>query len=519
MKLAFLLGIGVLGIVGIGSAVYLHASAPPEITIATTTSGLSSLKSNNVEYLLSGQFRVEDVLLVKPDGQTYNGSTSGSAAFDQAHRELTIAFPWGTVKSSYVAVNNRLTLTIATTNNSDADTIQAIHYTPLVLKFPDRVKEYDGSIPLLVHNLGQVAAYRVSYGSGTMAVASDDVAKPLMVGFPWALDKPANTEFPLSVHTDRVSSYPDSYPRIVRPIPPKASDQYVVSLRFGRSKTSKGALVGDLDKKFAQIFPQQLKWADRRPIGAIFLATGPQEWTTNPRGWFGDEKLNVSTAAGRAEFRQRILNLADGAIGIMRDMNAQGVITWDIEGQEFRHATTYIGDPRQLDSLAPEMGEVADEYFGRFRAAGLRTGICVRPQSLKIAADHKSASQTAVDDPTSLLIDKIAYAKKRWGVTLIYIDSNVNSKDPNPLDPSIIQKVATTFPDCLLIPEHSDLRYYAYSAPFAELRNGTVSTPEAMRDVYPKAFSLIYTADGPLDLYHDGLKMAVKNGDSLMYRT
>ena len=33
-------------------------------------------------------------------------------------------------------------------------------------------------------------------------------------------------------------------------------------------------------------------------------------------------------------------------------MNAQGMITWDIEGQQFRHATTYIGDPRLVETLA-----------------------------------------------------------------------------------------------------------------------------------------------------------------------
>lgn len=480
---------------------------------------MGSVKSDNVEFLQNGDFRVDEVLLKTPQGETHSGSTSGAAVFDQDHRVLTITFPWGTVKTGYAAVNNRVELTITTSNALNSDTIQGLRFTPMVLKFPEKVKEYDGSIPLLVHNMGQVAATKVSYGSGTMAVVAEDIEKPLMVGFPWALDKPANTVFPLSIHTDRVGSYPDSYPRIVRPIPPNATDQYVVSLRFGRSKATESSLAGDIDAKFATVFPQQLKWTDRRPIGAIFLATGPQEWTSNPRGWFGDARLNVTTPAGRAEFRQRILNLADGAIAIMRDMNAQGAITWDIEGQEYRHATTYIGDPRLVDTLAPEMAEVADEYFGRFRAAGLRTGICVRPQLLQVAADKKSANQTPVDDPAGLLIDKIAYARKRWGVTLIYLDSNVNSTDPNPLDASIIQKVAEACPDCLIIPEHYNLRYFAYSAPFAELRRGIVSTPDYARDVYPKAFSLIYTADGPLDLYRDPLKTAVKQGDGLIYRT
>jgi hypothetical protein len=203
----------------------------------------------------------------------------------------------------------------------------------------------------------------------------------------------------------------------------------------------------------------------------------------------------------------------------MRDMNAQGAITWDIEGEQFGSAD-YICDPRQVEAFAPEMAGVVDEYFARFRAAGMRTGVCVRPQDVKLAADKSDAVQTPVADPAALLIDKIAYAKKRWGVTLIYIYSNSNNaKDPNPMDASIIQKVAEAFPDCLLVPERGTMRYYAYSAPSGELRQGMVGTPAPVREVYPQAFSLIYTADGPLDIFRAKLISAVKHGDTMMYRT
>ena len=517
MKAAILIGIGI-AIAGVGSAVYLKVKAPPSVAISVNMNGLTSVKVNSVEFLQNGDFRVDELVLKNAKGETSFGATNGSHSFDQKARELTISYPWGVVKTTYFASGNKLTLDIETINKSD-DIIEGIHFTPLTIKFPGKVKEYDGSIPLLIHNIGQVASVPVSYGSGSMTVVGEDLQKEVMVGLPWALDKPTNTQFPLSVHTNRVSNYPDSYPKINRPIPPGASDRFVVSLRFGRSKSADSSLATDVTKKFADAFPQQLNWKDRRPIGAIFIATGPQNWSNNPRGWFGDAKLDITTPAGRTEFRKRVLEFADGSIKIMHNMGAQGAITWDIEGQQFHHATTYIGDPRMLDTLAPEMAEVADEYFARFRKAGLRAGICVRPQLLSVSADKRSAEQGYVSDPASLLIEKIGYAKKRWGVTLIYIDSNVNGNDPNPLDASIIQKVHQAFPDCLLIPEHSTLRYYAYSAPFAELRHGTINTPNAIHQVYPQAFSAIYTADGPLDFYRDGLKEAVKRGDSLMYRT
>ena len=195
------------------------------------------------------------------------------------------------------------------------------------------------------------------------------------------------------------------------------------------------------------------------------------------------------------------------------------MITWDIEGQEFAHATTYVGDPRALDTLARKWRMWPTKYFARFRDAGLRTGICIRPQLLRLAPDKASAAQVPTADPAELLMDKIAYAKKRWSASLFYIDSNVNPDDPNPLDASVMQKVAAAFPDCLLIPEHATLRYYAYSMPFRELRHGLLTTPDLVREIYPNAATAIYTADGPLDYYHDALKSAVKRGDTLIYRT
>jgi hypothetical protein len=517
VKAWILIGIVAAGI-AVSAGVLIRAGKPPQVSITVTANGLTSLMSDNVEMLESGEFRVEQIVLKKPDGDTYPGSSLGKATSDPQNQEITNAFPWGTVKIGYAAKNNRLTLTLTTTNTSDTETIQGVRFVPITLRFPEKVKEYDGNTPLLAHNIGQIAAVKVSYGSGALAMVADDMDKPLMLGFPWANNRPNNTIFPLNVITDRAASFPDSLPTIHRPIPPRGTDRYSISLRFGRVNAKDEMLVGDTYKRFAETFPAQLNWTDRRPVGAIFLATNSKDWAKNPRGWFADASLNTTTAEGRTQFRQRMLGLADGAISIMKDMNAQGAITWDAEGEELGSAN-YICDPRQLDALAPEMAEVADEYFARFRSAGLRVGVCVRPQQLQLAPDKKSATQIAVADPAALLIDKIAYAKKRWGATLIYIYSNTNTKDPNPMDVSVIQKVAAAFPDCLLVPERATLGYYAYSAPSGELRQGMVSTPDTVREVYPKAFSLIYTADGPLDLYRTSLVASVKHGDTMMYRT
>jgi len=148
----------------------------------------------------------------------------------------------------------------------------------------------------------------------------------------------------------------------------------------------------------------------------------------------------------------------------------------------------------------------------------LRVGVCIRPQQVVVAPDGKSARQVPVSDPAQLLIDKAMYAKKRWGATLFYVDSNVNADDLNPMDASVFKKLAAALPDALFLPEHSRMLYHAYTAPIRELRQGHASTEPDIRSVYPNAFTVIYTADGPIDARHADLVSAVKRGDVLLFR-
>ena len=83
---------------------------------------------------------------------------------------------------------------------------------------------------------------------------------------------------------------------------------------------------------------------------------------------------------------------------------------------------------------------------------------------------------------------------------------------------SAIKRVAESYPDVLLIPEHKNAAYYSKSAPYTELRGGSSSTPSMVRDIYSRAFSVINTADGPIDKEYTHLQKAVQQGDILMFR-
>ena len=121
-----------------------------------------------------------------------------------------------------------------------------------------------------------------------------------------------------------------------RDIKPGTTKVFNVSLRFGPAGAGVQDLSGDVLERYAEKYPFQVDWKDRRPIGAIFLA-GPQiNVPTNPRRWtmnFGE--IDVTNDKGKAAFRAALLKLADNSVQVLKDTGAQGMITWDPEGEEF----------------------------------------------------------------------------------------------------------------------------------------------------------------------------------------
>jgi hypothetical protein len=499
-----------------GSVIYRVMDPRPAIEFSGN--GLSSLKYRGMEYLSYGDMRLSHLIMRDGSGHEVKADMDFTSEVDARAAKVTEKFSWGDVTAQYATKPGKFYISI-TTNNRSLNTIEQVSYEPLGLKFPGKVAEYDGNIPLVGHNSGNPTLIPMSWTastSGMIVLANEDVERPLVIGFPWALDKPANTTFPLRVVVGRDDMLPDMLPYISRTIPPGHSDSYTLSLRFGPGDSNVAKLGNDILQRFATRFPSELKWKDRRPVGTVFLASASLKTKINPRGWLLDHSVDVNTPKGKEELRHRILKTADVTIDILRNMKAQGMITWDIEGQEFP-GTTYAGDPRQFSAMAPEMADIADDYFKRFRSAGFRVGVCIRPQEILIDRARNVASERDVSDPGQELARKIAWAKERWGATMFYVDTN--GEPSKPLDADILEKVAKQFPDVLLIPEHKNVRYFSFSAPYFSLREGLVSTPPAVRAVYPNAFSFINTADGPIEKKREDLAAAVKQGDILLYRS
>lgn len=254
---------------------------------------------------------------------------------------------------------------------------------------------------------------------------------------------------------------------------------------------------------------QPLQWDDKRPIARWFIAEHTRTSATNPRGYLWNPTLD---ALDPGAFHAAILAQTQNNIERLNRMvpRPQGVLIWDLEGQEFPHAITYIGDPTASAVFAPEMDAIADTLFAMLRSAGYRVGVTIRPQN---ALEGQSVSD---DDAVvyQTLHDKMAYAISRWGARLFYIDSDVYTNG-SWNHASIFQRLATDFPGVLMIPEWSLLETWSVAAGYFDQSFERMPPAEVLA-VYPDAFAVIQglrASYGPGD--ESRLRQRVRQGNIL----
>jgi len=275
--------------------------------------------------------------------------------------------------------------------------------------------------------------------------------------------------------------------------------------------------------------PKTFKWPDRRPIGTEFLCRSGQlySWPHNPRGWFNDPDLYIIndagqvTKAGQAEFKKRLFERADRVIANLQELNAQAIIIWDIEGQEAPHPISYVGDPRIIGQTAPEMDAIADEYIQKFKKAGFKIGLTLgAPSYILDKKFHWRATRKLKSDKETVaeLADKIAYAKKRWGVKLYYLDAWDVNANVSAVDMQALHQI---HPDVMIIPEWEDYQWWAYSAPYRTRNLSESGTPPEVRAAFPDAFSVnqfhgIYEEQS---IFYDWILEEIERGDVILFHS
>jgi len=504
------------------TAILWPACALATLSVDVGPTGLRQLSNDGVDLLSPGYARDirptnKTPRIVHADGTTSIPDETPVVTNPAANR-VARTYSWGVVDCEYAARGDRIVFSLTVTNTSRSDTIAALqlHLVELAFRTMPQGRSPDagmfgtggrwrllGAAPLTTDPAQMPPVLFVRYEQGLIAFASDQ-----QEGAP-------RLTLPFATGASKLA-YP--FHAIFANIAPQASVHARVSIRFASDDATDEALAGDVFANFAAAYPFDLQWSDRRPIGALFLATSESHPPTNPRGWFQNAAdVDTTTAQGVAKWRERLMRYADTAIKTLDSLGAQAMITWDVEGEEFPNAT-YYGDPRLASRLAPETdyGSALDEYFRKFRDAGFATGVAIRPQTITI--DNGVPTQRFSANPRDELLAKIDYARSRWGCTIFYVDSTYDAAGA--LDADVFRQIHETYPDILLLPENETFRYYAYSAPLNSFQHQNVtSTPPTVRKVYGDAFSaLLATVTDPVQMNagRDALVQAVRNGDILI---
>ncbi len=526
--------------------------------------GLKSFKLGAVELLKEAKPSVVQVVLeaASNDEQGFKKYSFEKAqgapdkvSFDAAKKCWTASFAWGGVDVLYQPKPDRLDISV-TLRNTSTKTLADFEINLAELQWPAVPATWAKNPPKFRSSLDNLAQARVDMDAASFLMCNLSMDPPFYFGLKKS-GKPTETLCVLKggVYAPEAGVYiiePHGLPRVM----PGKSLTMDVTFRIAAKDAKEWDVLADAYEKFRTFCAPSNTWDDRRIIGAIMRSSNYKDHksATNPRGWFNNPKIDVTTPEGKKAFKEEALKDAERCVKSLKAVDAQGMVFWDVEGSENPHPITYIGDPRLSQKLAPEFDEIADDYFKVFLDAGLRTGVCIRPTQVyfdeaKKAWAHGTGSDggpgrgdnypqfRAKDVPwwryfpiAERLSDKIAYAKKRWGCTIFYIDTNGTFQpmgeeqkfDWTLLNSAIWKAVKQKRPDVLLIPElpWDNFAYHAaqwaYCAQYMELRGGGYGTPEYISKLFPGAFSLVVVSDGDFTKHREELKASVQRGDILM---
>jgi hypothetical protein len=488
------------------------------ISFTTYANGLQSVLFNGINYnYMYGEGLMSYIWETSPTGgqpvfytPTCTGTFNANTVTENCNANgdsfvLTVTYS--------IPSNATITANIAFTNNSATNTVAEAMVSTLGLN----MSQFDPANSVQGLNPANPLSI-ISFVTGRAAIWSNTPGNP-------------NVSFNQSCGYSYVCK---NQPELLN-VAPGQTATASFSMRFTNNMTENNeALAPEAYAAYAAAFPYIVNWPDRRPINLWFMSDHGHASAINPRGYMNNPLLNVSNIPN---FQTQILAQAQNILTSLqaRPVRPQGIILWDLEGQEFIQPTTYIGDPRVLgEGYDPEMNAAADQVFGLFKNAGFKVGVTLRPEYLQwgplanlpatcnfnadtnymdyyVAVDGGyqndfyactapntwsqiiggNGAQTMytpaqVQQVTNLLISKATYAHSRWGTTLYYVDSAVWDGG-SPLPASVFVALQQALPDSLFIPEQSYIGTLAATMPYAA-PNGSFNSlfaPETWRFAYP----------------------------------
>ena len=471
-------------------------------------------------------------------GQYGWGESNNGTSWNAQTNTETYTFTWGSISTQFAQSGDTLNMTVTEINNAGSGILfDGAEIYPFALHFPADPSGFYGYTQYAVTTTDPGISV-ADFGSGVVTAVLPDESKALYTG--WKNEGTA-TYSPMMTSTspDGLATF---LPHNDLPLAPGNTLTYTLSLRFTPEGTA--ANVSDATASFAQTYPSQVTWADKRILGTAFLASSPASngditqpggYSTNPRRYFNDASVDITSAAGLQAFQDRMLAQAASQVTNGKNLNAQGVITWDLEGEEYPQDTSYVCSPDQIAAVAPEMEstitdaasafygqKLDDAYFKTMTNAGLRVGLCLRPQAFTLGANG-TASQVTLSGNAAIIANlekKATFANARWGRddVLCGLCGGCQWRNAGSCDlPAAGDGSALT---CSLFRKSSRRAITLMRRPFtpsSSIRRPV--RPPAVRNVYPHAFGANMVNDvnpATLAQYTPQLTAAVESGDILM---
>jgi len=543
----------------------------PGVQFTISDMGLTSLSYNGQSYYLAlgNSPVVGHVIFLSPGGtETDVGypsplsavkSTGTNPSYFQHIYNHDASYSY-TVKAVYTTPNSRtLKVDAYVTNNDPLNTLERISLYLPDFQTPGPATQFSGGAELNVNPVTESPVQVLSGTWGSIAYWLGDYSKYSQTEQPYGSSGQIQffglleNFFGRRYQATRTKYYEAT-------IAPGQTEVLTFYLRFGGPTDTAATLAPDAFEAFRNAYPSLVTWTNKAPIGEWFIASDSSTSATNPRGYLRDPTIDVSNTAN---FNSQVLNEARQIVARMNSITPrpQGIVVWDLEGEEFSQPFSYVGNPPMVPLIAPEMDAVADQMFATFTNAGYLVGMTLRPQTFMAGSQlpstcqtgtvtgqqdvfilttatwpyrgyecsapntwtqpgaHLPSFQTTLDDDDAIvsqLKTKVAYAHTRWGARLFYVDSAVYLHGDALVD-LIFRSLQQQFPDCLFMPEEYTPYHPGATAPYGEPALGVLYTPPAWKQIYPNAFSAINAAHADLVNQYSALLRAVQSGDLMLF--
>lgn len=498
---------------------------------------------------------------VNPENNFYkyefhDGSLEGvTTEVDPKANTVRRQYKWGTLTVRYRQAGNKLVIGVTLTNDSDR----------MLANFRIRLAELKlSSIPeglaakprrgnRLESTVDRPIAYELGIPGGKLYASYESHWPPVRFGLD-GFAEGSKGPYPLLVTggvTEPAKGELTIPPKGTPYILPGKKLDLEFAIRLADARTHRHVVLKEFYEDYQEYLAPLLDWPDNRPVGATFLlnewgkeATKAGVEGTNPRRWFSPttDVVDVLSPHGRAMLRKCMQGYGIATISTLREMGAQGIVLWNLEGAF--HGTGFVGDPRMLPIINPEMEDAVDDYFRMVREAGFRVGCTIRHPQLRWQSKRgqwtqgvgnanpdsdpvRDGYEELVPDHTpwwtvyplaERLSAKIGYAKKRWGCTLFYYDtSNIlrfygdgSQRTRNLVNEHIFRKIREDHPDVLIFPEivaergHLHVGQLARIVPYGQTGYGRIRPMvgdrkkgfwDYTRDIVPNYFGFHYIHD------------------------